>query len=103
GKRTKEKASVQAETEAETDEVATAARLIPATIGRAAILRITEPRTTTQHSVLSRIRPLWVTHVFLWVVAVPVLAPLVNIAVHVMKAPSICGEATYWRGFLSIN
>ena len=39
---------MQAETDAATDVVVTVARLIPVTVGRAAILRIIVPRTATQ-------------------------------------------------------
>ena len=39
---------VQAETETATDVVITVARLIPVTVGRAAILRIVVPGTATQ-------------------------------------------------------
>ena len=39
---------MQAETEAETAVVVTVARLVPVTIGRAAVFRIVVPRTATQ-------------------------------------------------------
>ena len=87
--------SVQEETETATDAEVTDARLIPATEGRAADLRTVEPRTATQHTELTFFWSCRVNYVFLWIITEPVIAPLPNIAGHVVKAPGVCRETIY--------
>src|SRR5271163_2663123 len=76
--------SVQGEAKTETDKVATAARNVPVTRGRAAIHRNIEPRTTMQHTDVSCIRPFRINYVIWRIIIVKVLAPLPKIAVHVI-------------------
>src|ERR1700730_17991932 len=73
---------------------------MPETTGRAAEPRAIEPRTATQHTEFTFFWSLRINHVYLWIISKPVLAPLLDITMHVVKAPSISGETTYWRGFL---
>ena len=79
----------------------TVARLVPGTAGRAAVL--TERRTRNRHGahVFTFFWSLRINHVFLRIIAVPVLAPLPDIAVHVVKTPGVCWETAYRRGLLS--
>src|SRR5262245_18785031 len=80
---------VQAETEAETVAVATVARLIPATAGRAAVIRIVEPRTATQHTMFARIWTLWIGYFMFRIFAVPILTPFPEVPVHIMQSPCV--------------
>ena len=86
----------EAETEAAVEE--TVVWPVLATKRRTAAVRTVVRRTTTQHMGRSRIWSLWINHVFLWIIALPVLAPLGNIAVHVVKSPGICWKTPYGRG-----
>src|SRR5690242_15642349 len=89
---------VHEETETETEAAAKEARLRPETVGRAADPRIVVPGTATHHTGFAFFWSCRVNHVFLRIITEPVLTPLKDIAVHVVKAPRICGEATYGRG-----
>src|SRR5262245_17101299 len=57
------------------------------------------PTAATTHMGLSCLRPLRIDYVFLRDFSIPILAQLINIAMHVVKTPSIGWEAAYRRGF----
>src|ERR1035438_2548150 len=95
--------SLHRKTDSQTDAVVTAARVAEVTRGRTETLNVVSPQTATQHMEFALFWPLWINHVFFWIIAVPVLTPLQDIAVHVMKPPSVCWETAYWRGFFSIS
>src|SRR5262245_50818439 len=61
---------------------------------RTAAARPNAPAAATHDTLLSRCRSLRVHHGVRWVLAVPILAPLVKVAVHVIQAKRIGREAT---------
>ena len=75
----------------------------PVTVRRAAVLRNAVPGAATQHTVLTFFWTLRVGHVFFRVISVPVLAPLPDVAVHVMKPPGVGGKAADRRGLLPMT
>ncbi len=93
--------SLPEEAETATVTTETVGRTVPTPICRAAVQRINVKRTAAQHSVLTRIRPLRINHIFLWIITIPVLAPLLHIAVHIVKAPGVRGETACRCGFPS--
>ena len=72
---------------AETQAVETARQ--PAADRRAAKPGAVEPVAATKHAEGARWRTLWIGHTPSGIVAIPVLAPLPNIPVHVIQSPPI--------------
>src|SRR5262249_849644 len=95
--------SIHEETETQPVVAATVARHMPDTVRRAAELRIIEPAAATQHTELPFFRPLWVSYVIVRVTSIPILAPLPQIAGHVVQSPRIGGECSNRRGLLSVD
>jgi hypothetical protein len=87
--------------ETETADAVTVVRHLLESKCRATEPRNMAPRTTTQHTAITFFWPLRINDVFLWVIAIPVLTPLPDIAVHVVQTKRIGWETTYRRGFLS--
>src|SRR5262245_39881393 len=83
---------VQRETKAESSFARTETWLGLGTTRRAATTRRTGPRTSTPHTAISFIRSLRIDHVILQKNPVPILAPLRDIAVHVIQSKSVCLE-----------
>src|SRR4051812_6214633 len=87
------------EAETETHNVVPATRFVLVTIRRAKVLGKIGKGTATYHTFCTLFGSLWINYVFLWIISEPVLTPLPNIAVHVVKPPGVCWETAYRRGF----
>ena len=54
------------------------------------------------NTVISAFRTSWINSVFFRIVPDPILAPLPDIAVHVVQTKSVRWESTYWSSLLPI-
>ena len=59
--------------------------------------------TTTQYTVMSHIRTLRINHVLLRIFSIPILAPLKDISVHIVKSPRVGWKSAYRRRLLAIH
>src|SRR5439155_615353 len=87
--------SFEIEADTQTDGVVSPGRHQLVTTSRAEMIGIDAPRSATHHSMCSRIRPLRINNVILGILAVPILTPLPNIAMHVVQSPRIRWEAAH--------
>ena len=71
------------------DDVAARRWLVPAAERRTQILGRVAPTAATQHASRARCRTSGVSHGTTWILAMPILAPLPDIAMHVIKPPRI--------------
>src|SRR5262249_29433509 len=72
------------------------------TVCRTAEDRIAGPRTAPQYTIFASLWSLWIGNLLGGIAGVPVLAPLPDVAMHVMQPPSIGGETAHRHGLLSI-
>src|SRR5262245_17852081 len=84
--------------ETETYHVVTTSRFVLVTFRRAKVLRKIGKGTATDHTFFTVFWSLRINHVFFWISSEPVLTPLPNIAVHVVKSPGVCWETAYRGG-----
>src|SRR5206468_3904640 len=75
---------------------------IPVAERRAAVERDVAPRAATQDMISTFFRPLRVSFIIFRIVSEPIVAPLQQVAVHVVQSPSIGGKTADRHGFLSI-
>ena len=61
------------------------------------------PLSATQDADFAFFRTLRIDYVVCWVLAIPIAAPLVQIAVHVVESPGVRRKGAYGRGFVSIH
>src|SRR5262245_36248610 len=90
--------SIHEKANAKTYNLVAAVGLELVTSRRTAVLGNISKRTATQHTFLAFLRSLRVDRLFLRISAEPILAPLPDVAVHVMKHPRIGGVTSYRRG-----
>jgi hypothetical protein len=90
--------SLHGEANTETNNVVTAIRFVLVTRRRAKLSGIISEGTATQHTLFTIFWSLWINHILLWIISVPILTPLPNIAVHVVKTPGIGWVTSYRRG-----
>src|SRR5579875_2249337 len=81
--------------EAEPEAIATPVGLEVTPVCRAATTMTEAPAAATHYTLRSYWRSLRVHNGVLWVLAVPILAPLVEVAVHVIQAERIRAKAAY--------
>src|SRR5436309_3856608 len=95
--------SVGGEADAATGVRGGEARSVSLAARRACPARPVDPRSAAQHALRAGLRAQWIDHVALGILAVPVAAPLPDVAVHVKEAPRIGREGTDRRRRLAIN
>jgi hypothetical protein len=95
--------SLHENTDTETVELGAVARITEVAIRRAAENGITAPRTAPQHSVLACSWSLRIGNVLLRIRPVPILTPLPDIPVHVVKTPGIGWKTAHRHGLFSIH
>lgn len=76
---------------AKANEVEPIVRFIAIAAGGTTVLAEVNPRAAAHHAVGARFRPLRIGGRLRWIRAVPILAPLQNITMHLMQPPVVAG------------
>src|SRR5205823_3080994 len=94
GNKTKDKGKlVQAQDQPTAAVVATAGGRAPVTGGGAAPERIGAPGAAAQHAGIPGIATFGIFNIAVWIRPVPILAPLKDVAVHVVQTPGVRRKA----------